>query len=370
MRASVPAFPMKTRLPLAATVAALMAVNAPAADKAAPTAPKDAPAPAAATPAGPELKDPLAVVDGTEIKIVDVEKALKSILAQQGASVEQVPAEMKLQLYRQVLDGVIVEKLVIKEAAKVDVTDADVTKEFDRFKGQFPNEEAMKAELAKQGQNPDGVKEEIRAFLKQNRWIDSQIKDKTAVTEAEAQEFYTKNAEQFKKPEQVRASHILVKCEQEAKPEEVKEKREAANKILDRVKKGEDFAKLAGELSEDPSAKENKGDLDFFGREQMVPEFSSAAFGMKKGDISEAPVRSQFGFHIIKVTDRKEGGNVAFDEAKPRLLAYLQDQKRRTETGKVLRDLREHAKVTVNLPEPPPAPAAPAEAAPAAPAAK
>lgn len=291
------------------------------------------------------------MVDGTEIKIAEVEKAIGDILAQQGGSLAQVPAEMKPKLYRQVLDGVIVERLVTKEAAKIVVADTDVTQEFDRFKGRFPNEEEMKSQLAKAGQTPESIREQIARFIQQNRWIDAQVAGKAEVTEAEAQEFYKSNTEQFKTPEQVRASHILVKCEKDAKDDEVKAKREGANKILDRVKKGEAFDVLAVELSEDPSAKENKGDLNFFPREgAMVEPFADAAFKLKKGEVSEAPVRSDFGFHVIKVTDRKEAGSMAFDEAKPRLMVFLQEQKKKSETGKVLRDLREHAKVTVNLP--------------------
>lgn len=310
-----------------------------------------------------DLKDPLAVVDGAEIKIAEVEKALGEILAQQGATLEQVPAEMKAGLYRQVLDGVIVERLVTREAAKVEVTAEEVKTEFDKFKGRFPNEEEMKAQLAKAGQTPESIQGQIQKFLQQNKWIDSKIGGKIEVTEADAQDFYKSNAEQFKTPEEVRASHILVKCGQDAKDDEVKTKRDAANKILDRVKKGEDFGTLAGELSEDPSAKQNKGDLNFFPRQgAMVEPFADAAFKLKKGEIAEAPVRSEFGFHVIKVTDRKDAGTMAFEEAKPRLLAFLKDQKRKSETGKILRDLREHSKVTVNLPD------APAEAAPAAPA--
>ena len=355
---------MKNRIALAATVVAVAAAAVSAADKAAPKASAAAPKGAEAKPAAAfEPKDPIAVVEGSEIKVAEVEKALGEILAQQGATLAQVPAEMKAQLYRQVLDGVIVERLVTREAAKIEVKDAAVTEEFERFKGRFPTEEEMKAQLAKAGQTPESIRGQIQRFIQQNQWIDSQVAGKTDVTEAEAQDFYKANADQFKTPEQVRASHILVKCEKDAKDDEVKTKREAANKILDRVKKGEDFGSLAGELSEDPSAKQNKGDLDFFPREgAMVEPFASAAFGMKKGEVSDAPVRTDFGFHIIKVTDRKDGGTMSFDDAKVRLLAYLKDQKKKSETGKVLRDLREHAKVTVNLPEPAPA-AAPAPAA-------
>lgn len=345
---------MKTRLALAAALAAFTAATSPAAAQEAPKAPA-APAAAPAAEAKPaakfELKDPVAVVDGTEVKIAEVEKALGEILAQQGATLEQVPAEMKPQLYRQVLDGVIVERLVTKEAAKVEVADTAVTAEFERFKERFKNDEEMKAELAKGGQTPEAVRGQITRFLQQNQWIEGKIAGKIDVTDAEAQDFYKQNAEQFKTPEQVRASHILVKCEQEAKDDEVKTKREAANKILDRVKKGEDFGKLADELSEDPSAKQNHGDLDFFPRQgAMVEPFADAAFKLKKGEVADSPVRSEFGFHVIKVTDRKDPGTMAFDDAKERLLVYLKDQKKRAETGKVLKGLRDQAKVTVNLP--------------------
>lgn len=351
---------MKTRIALAAALAAFTTLESTAAAQEAPKAPapaaadakpaaeaKPAPAPAAKF----ELKDPVAVVEGEEIKIAELEKALGQILAQQGATIQQVPAEMKPDLYRRVLDGVIVEKLVTKEAAKLQVADEAVTKEFEQFKGRFPNEDAMKAELAKEGLTPETIRSQIVLFLQRNQWLESKVGAKAEVTDAEAQDFYSKNAEQFKLPEQVRASHILVKCTQDAKDDEVKTKRETANKILDRVKKGEDFATLAGDLSEDPSAKQNKGDLDFFPRQgAMVEPFADAAFKMKKGDVSEAPVRSEFGFHIIKVTDRKDAGTMAFDEAKPRLLVYLKKQKQQTETNKVLEDLRAQSKVTVNLP--------------------
>ena len=112
---------------------------------------------------------------------------------------------------------------------------------------------------------------------------------------AEAETFFKENPDQFKSPEQVRASHILLQVKEGSKEEEVKAKRAAADQALARVKKGEPFDKLATEISEDPSAKENHGDLNFFGREQMVPEFSEAAFKLKKGEISPEPVRSDFG---------------------------------------------------------------------------
>src|SRR5205814_9269003 len=118
--------------------------------------------------------------------------------------------------------------------------------------------------------------------------------------------------------------------DEDAKPEVVAEKKKAAEAIAVRVKKGEAFDKVAKELSEDPSAKENSGDLDFFSKDQMVPEFSKAAFAMKKDEISD-PVRSKFGFHVIKLTDRKAAETVPLEKAKPQLVAFLQRQKKETE---------------------------------------
>jgi parvulin-like peptidyl-prolyl isomerase len=151
----------------------------------------------------------------------------------------------------------------------------------------------------------------------------------------------------------VRASHILVTVAADAKPENVTEKEKAAQAILERVKKGEDFATLASELSEDPSAKQNKGDLDFFSRDQMVQEFSDAAFSMKKDDVSAAPVRSQFGYHIIKVTDRRESETIPLDKAKPQVLAFLQRQKKQKAVENFVKEMRASADVKVNFPETP-----------------
>jgi peptidyl-prolyl cis-trans isomerase C len=367
---------MKNRTLLAATAAvAFLAANSLAAEQPAkkskspakaPSTEKKEAAPPTAAPAKGEAKpfvvpDPVATVDGQDIKAAEVEKVIEGMVAQRGGTMKDVPDSMKPALYRNVVDGIIAEKLVTRECSKFEVTDADVTAEFDRFKKQFPDEKAFNEQLASQGQNVETVKKDIHRYIQQNRWMEEQVKGKTAVSDEEAQTFYKENPDQFKQPEQVRASHILVKVEKDANEGAVNAKHAEAKKILERVKKGEEFEKLASELSEDPSAKQNKGDLDFFVREQMVPEFSEAAFKMKKGEISEQPVRSDFGFHIIKVTDRKEGGNVGFAEAKPQLVSFLESRKKQAEIGKILRGLRESAKVTVNLPE---VPAAPAPAAP------
>ena len=359
---SIPAFILTASILTASTLFAADAPKKPAAP--APKAPAEKAPAAPAAPKAIVLTDPVAVVEGVEIKKADLEQAFARMLGAQGIPADQLPPEQRIQGYHMILDDMIIEKLVTKRSAETKVTDEEVAAKMEGFKTKFGSEAALKEQIEKSGLTIDKVKENVREGLRQEHWIDSQIKGKDEVADAEAEDFYKKNPEQFKQPEQVRASHILIAVDKEAKPEVVAEKEKAAKAIAERVKKGEAFDKLAKELSEDPSAKQNSGDLDYFERDKMVPEFADAAFKMKKDEISD-PVRSQFGFHVIKVTDHKNGETVTLEKAKPKLIAYLKQQKRQGEIEKVVKAIREKADVKVNLPDAPKPPAAPApEAAP------
>ena len=333
-----------------ATPVALLAADAK--KNAAPPPAPDAPA---AKPFA--LPETVAVVEGTEVKKGELEQAFNNMLAARKMTAAAIPEEQRLQGYRIALEDIVIDKLLTKRAADTKVSDDDVKAQWERIKGNFGSEAELKKQVEAAGETIDKVKQGLHDRLAEEHWLDAQIGDKANVTEADAEDFYKKNPDAFKSPEQVRASHILVKVDKDAKPEVVAEKQKAAQAIADRVKKGEDFGKLAKELSEDPSAKENSGDLDFFTKDRMVPEFSTAAFAMKKDEISN-PVRSDFGFHIIKVTDRKDAETVTLEKAKPQLLAYLKQQKKQTEIQKVVEDVRAKADVKINLPAPPPAPGA------------
>lgn len=295
------------------------------------------------------LPEVVALVEGQEIKKQELEQAFTAVLAGQGIKPDQLPAAQKADGYRMILDELIVSRLLSKRSADVEVKEEQVTARFDEIKSRFPSPETFAAQLEKSGQTPEKLKADIQDSLKKQQWVESQIKDLPKATDEEVEDFYKKNPQQFQRPEQVRASHILVALAKDAAPELVAEKQKKAEEIAARVKSGEAFDKLAKELSEDPSAKENSGDLNFFTREQMVPEFSEAAFGMKKGDLS-APVRSQFGFHVIQLTDKKDAETVALDTVKPQLVAFLNRQKHDEELRKLLKEVREKASVEVKLP--------------------
>lgn len=299
-------------------------------------------------PATP-LPDVVATVDGQEIRKEELEQAFASELARQGIPADQLPANQRAQGYKMILNDLITEKIVSKRAASMEAKEEEVNAQFEQLKGRFPKQEDFDAQLAKAGQTPEKIREDIRAYLRQQAWVKDQIKDAPKATDADAEEFYAKNPDQFKKPEQVRASHILLSVAADASEEVIQEKQKAAAEIANRVKGGEAFDKLATELSEDPSAKQNAGDLNFFTREQMVPEFSSAAFGMKKGEIS-GPVKSQFGFHVIQVTDRKDAETMTLESVKPQLLTFLNQKMQSTQVEKLIKEVREKAAVEIKLP--------------------
>jgi len=322
-----------------------------AADPAKSTA-KEKPAKADSTPAAEkplDLPDPVAVVDGVAIKKSELTEAFDAVVAQAGKKADEITNEQKLEGYKAILNDIIIDKILVKDSEKQEVTDADVDEYFKKFTAQFQSEDQMNAEIKQAGQSLDKIKANIRASLKQQKWIESQIAGKDTVTDADAQAFYDKHPDYFKVPDTVRASHILIALPEGAKPEEVTAKEKKAKELAAQAKKGDDFAKLAKENSEDPGSKENGGDLDFFSRDRMVPEFADAAFKMNKGDISD-PVKTQFGFHIIKVTDKKDARTVPFAEVKEKIISYLKDAKHKEAVEALIQGLRAKAEVKINIP--------------------
>jgi peptidyl-prolyl cis-trans isomerase D len=185
---------------------------------------------------------------------------------------------------------------------KVTVTDADVAAHYAAHKAEYRI----------------GERRRVKYVL-----IDmDQARQKTTISPADVQQFYETNRQQYSSPEQVRASHILLKTE--GKDEATVRKQ--AEEILKQVKAGGDFAELAKKHSEDEGSKASGGDLDYFGRGRMVPEFENAAFSMKPGEISDL-VKTQFGFHIIKVIDKKPATTRSIDEMRAQIADQLRWQR-------------------------------------------
>jgi peptidyl-prolyl cis-trans isomerase C len=175
---------------------------------------------------------------------------------------------------------------------------------------------------------------------------------KAALTDDAMHKVYDEAVKQMGQEMEVHARHILIR----AAPGDEKASKAAEDKIkaiIARLKKGEDFEKVAKEVTEDPSGKTNGGDLGYFSKEQMVPEFSDTAFKLDKGQISE-PVKTQFGWHVIKVEDRRLKPMPKFEEVKPQIEQYVT----RKAQAELVTKLRAEAKIEkMYTTEPPAAPA-------------
>lgn len=206
------------------------------------------------------------------------------------------------QLKQSSLQDLVNQKVLLQEADKKDIkiTDKELDKELEEFRGSEEKDENFKSYLEQLGISEEYFEEMYKQGMKINKLIDEIVDiDENAIKKE-----YEANKEAYDK---IQASHILVKTEEEAK--EIKEQLES----------GEDLGELAKEKSIDPSAEQNAGDLGFFGRDaQLVPEFKDAAFKLKKDEISD-PVKSEFGYHIIKVTDEKKGLEANEEEIKEKL---------------------------------------------------
>jgi peptidyl-prolyl cis-trans isomerase C len=162
---------------------------------------------------------------------------------------------------------------------------------------------------------------------------------KDAQTDAAMHKVYDDAVKQMKPEEEVHARHILIR----AAANDEKASKAAEDKIkavIARLNKGEDFAKVAGEVTEDPSGKANGGDLGFFTKEQMVPEFADTAFKLEPGKIS-APVKTQFGWHVIKLEEKRTKPLPTFEQVKPQLEAYVA----RKAQAEMVTKLRDGAKI-------------------------
>ena len=315
------------------------------ADPAAP-APVSPPAPADNKPI--DLPEVVATVNGQNITKQELQDLFNAALQASGAKIQDLDPQQQIGGYTQLLQDLIMDKLVAEASGSEKVTDADVDAELAKIKGQFPDDKAFQDQLAQSGMNPEKLKENVRTGLQQSRWMKSQVQT-PEVTDEQAKAFYDSNMKEFEQPETVKATHILFMVDADAPADVVKQKEDAATKAAERAAAGEDFTKLAKELSEEPGAAESGGDLGFFPKDRMVPEFAEVAFAQNVGDISK-PVKTQFGWHIIKVTDKKNAGTVPFDQVKDQVTSFLKSSGQREAVQAVLNKLKESAKIETFLP--------------------
>ena len=160
------------------------------------------------------------------------------------------------------------------------------------------------------------------------------LRERVQVSPQDIQRYYEDNEQQYKQPEQVRASHILLKTE--GKDDAAVKKQ--AEDLAKKAKAGADFAELAKKFSEDDSNNSKGGDLDFFGRGAMVPEFDQVAFAMKPGEVSDV-VKTQFGYHVIKLTEKREASQRPLAEVQPQIEDQIKWQRAQDQAQRISQDV-------------------------------
>ncbi|HVG59331.1 MAG TPA: peptidylprolyl isomerase [Hyalangium sp.] len=261
-------------------------------------------------------------------------------------------AERREQLLKQALEALIAEKLVEAEvrelgltssASEVDEAMADVQRQ-----NNITDPAQFEQLLAREGFTLKSYKEFLSKQISRGKLMQMKVATKIKVAEEDLKAAYAQYAKDESQEQEVHARHILVAVPENATPAQEEEARKKAEAITKEARRpGMDFAALARARSEGPS-REDGGDLGFFRRGTMVPEFDKAAFTLKQGDVSD-PIRTSFGWHVLKVEERRAMDVAPYEEMRPKLELQLRQQKTEKFVDQYIQELKKKAVIDVKL---------------------
>jgi peptidyl-prolyl cis-trans isomerase SurA len=284
----------------------------------------------------------VAVVNNDVITLSELEETTKPIIEQVKKSSLPAEREEKEQKARRaVLDQLIENKLLEQEIKnkKVEVSERDIDAAIEQIKQQNQvSENELKAILAKDGITFPAYRRRIRDDLGKMRLISREIKSKIVLREEDVRKNYQDTLARFTEPAEVKVQQIFFVVPQWAREEQVAAIRKEALSILERARRGEDFAELAGKYSQGPEAREG-GVLGFFKHKELRPELEEAAFKLQPGEVSGL-IRSPEGFHILRVLERKGGEPKPFAEVQNQIrdeMMQVEAERQFLEWMKVLR---------------------------------
>jgi len=301
-------------------------------------------APAAAKPVPAQLPDVMARVNGQSVLRSDFEDAIRNVEEQNGP----VPADRRDEFYRALLDDLVGYHLLQQEATarKLVVADAEVDVRVKQVRDQVGDEAAFQKALAERKTTLERVRADMRRQMLVDRLIEVEVVPTISVRPEQVTDFYNQNPAQFVQPETLRTSHILVRLPEQADEAAKKEMRAKAEALLRQVKAGADFAKVAKESSQDPGSAQNGGELPPFSKGQMIPPFEEAAFALKPGQTSDV-VETSFGFHIIRLHERRAPALVPLNQVQAQIQQYLADQQRQEKVAALIAALKAKGKVEI-----------------------
>lgn len=254
------------------------------------------------------------------------------------------------EVYRKVVEKLIEEKLIDQEVKRsgVKVTSKEIEGALEEVKRRnAATQEDLEKALANEGLTLEAYKKEIEKRLQRMKLINWAVKVESKAEERELRDFYQKNIDQYRSNESYRPSQILFLVPKEVTPEEIQEIRKKCQKVFEKVKGGEDFGEMALLYSEDISAKD-RGDLGYFKRGELLPELEKEALRLQVGEVSGI-IRTNLGFHIIKLLDRKGGTPLPFEEVKEKVKADYYDKEMEKAFQQFLGTLKEKSVIEIKL---------------------
>jgi peptidyl-prolyl cis-trans isomerase C len=289
--------------------------------------------------------DRVAIVNGVNITGNEFNRALNAYMERVEQRGQKIPESQMAELKNAILENLIIGELLFQESKQkgIEVSAAAVTEQLQDIKQRFPSETEFKKVLDENQITESDLQAQLKRDLAIQQLIDKEVAQRVMITDEESKTYYDTHPQSFVQPEQVRASHILIKVDADATEAQKTEARKKITAIQQKLKKGEDFASLAENYSEDTTSKKG-GDLGYFGRGQMVEPFEEAAFSLKPNEISDI-VETQYGYHLIKVVDKKPEAKLTYAEVKDRLDQYLKQQKLQSAEKLYIDNLRKNAAV-------------------------
>lgn len=296
-----------------------------------------------------QLYGPAVTVNGEPISREKVQAQVDHLVNQRGLGSGGItqPAVYR-QITEEVVDQLIVQELLWQEAQRRDFVANDelVDARLQAMKSGFDTERAFLFKIKAGGFTEETYRDDIRQQESVRRMITEAISPGISVSDEDVEYFYNNNIEQMRKPVEVRARHILIKPASTAM-EDHEAARQEAESILAGIRDGADFVELAKNRSQGPSAQRG-GDLGYFGPGQMVAPFERAAFALQPGEISEV-VQTQFGYHVIRLEDRRGGETVALHQAAEQIRSYLGQQALQNAVELLVTRLRDEGDVQIFL---------------------
>jgi len=256
----------------------------------------------------------------------------------------------RARFYREVLDRMIEERILEKMARRlgIDVKDEEVDQVIEKLKkAHGVTDEVFRRELGKQGFTVEGYRSYLKTQIRKRRIIEAIIKPKISPDEKALKEYYEKNKERFARSTQVRLSHIFISLPAKATPQQEKMAKTKMAKVIVSLKEGKDFSEVALLYSEESTAKRG-GDMGYIKLEDVDPALREVIEGMEVGDVSGV-VRSPKGLHLFKLTDRREGGVIPFEQARGKVIGEYYRKEIERLYGKWLEDLKRRFSIEVRL---------------------